>query len=108
MNERPKLKTRCYYTEYVNHMIRFYLTTPETLNMEGKRNADISNWLAVQSVMRNLKDSDRDLVFAVYRKDYKLQRAVDLYCNETGADHYDVWKILTKVLSLIARQRGLV
>ena len=59
---KPKLKTRCYYTEYVNHMIRFYLTCPETLNMDGKRAADISNWLAVQSVMHHLSDESAQFV----------------------------------------------
>ena len=104
---KPKLKTRCYYTEYVNHMIRFYMTCPETLNMDGKRSADINNWLAVQSVMHRLSDEDKERVLTVYRTDYKLPRAVDAYCEKTGAEAEKVWKLLTKVLSMIARERGL-
>lgn len=108
MTDRPKLKTRCYYTEYVNHMIRFYMTTPETLSMDGKRNADIANWLAVQDVMRNIKPEDKEKVLRIYSLDFRLPKAVDMYCEETGADKTDVWRVLTKVLSLIARKRGLV
>ena len=108
MTDRPKLKTRCYYTEYVNHMIRFYMTTPETLSMDGKRNADIANWLAVQDVMRNIKPDDKEKVLRIYSLDFRLPKAVDMYCEETGADKTDVWRVLTKVLSLIARKRGLV
>ena len=105
---KPKLKTRCYYTEYVNHMIRFYLTCPETLNMDGKRAADISNWLAVQSVMHHLSDEDREKVIAVFKTDYRLPKAVETYCAENNADEYRVWKLLTKVLSRIAHERGLI
>ena len=46
--QEKKLKTRCYYTDYVNHAIRFYLSTPETLKMDGKKKADLLNWMAVR------------------------------------------------------------
>ena len=36
------------YTDYVNHAIRFYLSTPDKLMTEVKRKADILNWIAVQ------------------------------------------------------------
>ena len=36
---RKPLKTRCYYTDYVNHAIRFYLSTPNKLDMTNKRKA---------------------------------------------------------------------
>ena len=108
MSERPKLKTRCYYTEYVNHMIRFYLTTPETLKTDGKRSADIANWLAVQAGLRKLNEEHRQQVIEVYRKDYRLPKAVELYCQENELDEYQVWKLLTKASSIIARERGLI
>lgn len=106
--DKNKLKTKCYYTDYVNHMIRFYMTTPDTLSTDGKRGADISNWLAVQSAMRNVKEEDRVLLLDVYSRDYRLPRAVEKYCQEKGADERDVWRVITKILSMIARQRGLI
>jgi hypothetical protein len=84
------------------------MTTPETLSMDGKRNADIANWLAVQDVMRNIKPEDKEKVLRIYSLDFRLPKAVDMYCEKTGADKTDVWRVLTKVLSLIARKRGLV
>ena len=59
---KSKLRTRCYYTDYVNHAIRFFLSTPETLKMDGKRRADIENWIAVQAVFHCLKDEDRAIL----------------------------------------------
>ena len=62
-----QIRTRCYYSDYVNHAIRFYLTTPETLKLEGKRKADLENWVAVQTVLHNLGAEKRAIVEEVYR-----------------------------------------
>ena len=108
MKEKGKLRTRCYYTEYVNHMIRFYLTCPDSLMMDGKKRADVENWIAVQGVVHSLTEEDRDRVLAIYRTHFNLPKAVDMYCTETGAKANEVWMLLTRVAALIARRRGLV
>ena len=102
-----QLKTRCYYTDYVNHAIRFYLSTPDTLNMEGKRKADMDNWIAVQSVWHFLKDEDRQLLTEVYRSHHRITEGVRIYCEKTGSDTLKVWNLITKVSALIAKRRGL-
>ena len=109
-NKRGKteFKTRCYYTEYVNHMIRFYLTCPESLRTDGKRRSDIENWIAVQGVFHALPDADREKVIAVYNTHFNLPKAVDMYCKSTGMPEHDVWVLLTKTAAQIARRRGLV
>ena len=103
-----ELKTRCYYTEYVNHMIRFYITCPDSLMTGGKRGADIANWIAVQDVLHSMEEADRDKVLAVYRTHYNLPKAVDLYCQKTGEEKKTVWILLTRTASKIAHRRGLV
>ena len=103
-----KLKTRCYYTDYVQHMVRFYLSTPETLSMEGRRKADIENWLAVQDVLRHLNTTDRQMLEDVYRLHHKLPEGVRIYCEKTGADPYTVWVLITKTNSRIAKRRCLI
>ena len=101
------LKTRCYYTDYVSHAIRFYLSTPETLKTEGKRKADIENWIAVQSVWHRLKPEEKEVLETIY-KTHKIGEGVRTYCKETGANEYDIWVLITKTGSAIARRRGLV
>lgn len=101
-------KTRCYYTDYVNHMIRFYLTCPDVLTTAGKRKADIENWMAVQATLHNLKESDRQTVFGVFKAHFRMAEGVRIYCSETGADERRTWILLTKVASSIARRRGLI
>lgn len=107
-NQVRKLKTRCYYTDYVNHIIRFYLSTPETLMMEGKRYADIQNWIAAQDVFRKLGAEDRKTLEEIFRLSYRVPDGVRLYCNKTGADEKRIWILITKTSSAIAKRRGLV
>ena len=102
-----KLKVRCYYTDYVTHMIRFYLSTPETLQMDGKRKADIENWIAVQDVWRKIKDEDKQVLIEIYKAHYKLQDGVRMYCENKGADPHDIWVLITKTYAAIAKRRGL-
>lgn len=103
-----KLRTRCYYTDYVNHMIRFYLTCPEVLTTAGKRKADIENWMAVQATFHGLKESDRLVLTEVYKAHHRVTEGVRIYCLKTGADERKLWILITKVSALIARRRGLV
>ena len=107
MSEK-KLKTRCYYTEYVNHMIRFYMTCPDKLNLDGKKRSDMENWMAVQTVLHLMPEKERERLFEIYRLNFCLPKAVDEYCEKTGANKMEVWKSITKTVSRIARQWGLI
>ena len=103
-----KIKTRCYYTDFVNHMIRFYLSTPVTLEMRDKRKADIENWLAVQDVWHKLNENDKLTLEMIYSLHYRVPEGVRIYCEKTGAEPYDMWVLITKTCSAIAKRRGLV
>lgn len=105
---RRKPKTRCFYTDYVNHAIRFYLTTPDTLMTEGKRKADIENWIAVQAVFHCLGADDRLTAEAVYRLHYRVPEGVRMYCEKTGAEPDKVWELLIKISNAVAKRRGLI
>jgi len=105
---KKAFRTRCYYTEYVNHMVRFYLTCPDALKTAGKKRADIENWCAVQTILHRLSESDREMVVSVYKTDFFLPKAVAAYCQETGTDEHTVWSLLTKTASQIAKCRGLI
>jgi len=108
VRKQKTLKTRCYYTDYVNHAIRFYLSTPDTLHMEGKRKADMENWIAVQSVFHILKPEDKQVLIDVYKAHFRLPEGVRIYCEKTGADERKTWVLVTRVCAAIAKRRGLV
>ena len=105
-----KLKVRCYYTDYVNHMIRFYLSTPTGLDLQKRHysSSSIANWSAVQMVFHRMDEKDAELVRGVFGCGHYLPKAVDEYCKKTGADEDEVWKVLTRVNARIALVRGLM
>ena len=105
-----KIKTKCYYTDYVNHMIRFYLSTPDGIDLKQRdySSASIANWSAVQMVFHRLDPVDLNLVRDVFGCGHYLPKAVDDYCHKTGADTDEVWKVLCRVNAKIARVRGLM
>jgi len=103
-----KLKTRCYYTDYVNHAIRFYLSCPDSLQTAGKRKADIENWISVQTVFHFLTDTQRQILAEIYKLHHRLPEGVRMYCEKTGTDENQVWLLVTKVNASIARKRGLI
>lgn len=107
-NKVRKLKTRCYYTDYVNHAIRFYLSTPDTLDMAGKHKADMENWIAVQTVFHALKPEQKQVLIDVYKMHHRLPEGVRMYCEKTGADERRTWVLVTRVCAAIAKRRGLV
>jgi len=109
MTDKPKMKTRYYYTEYVNHMIRFFLTCPEQLRLDSvRKRADVDNWVSVQAVLHQLSDEDRKRIETVYKTNWNLVAAVNEYCKRTEEDERMVWTLLVKVSTAIARQRGLI
>lgn len=104
-----KIKTRCYYTDYVNHMIRFYLSIPNGMDLNAKAytNVDVDNWLAVQLVFSRLSQDDLNRVRDVFRISFNLPKAVDEYAQEKQVPVEEVWRTITKVTAKIARVRGL-
>lgn len=109
MADEKKIKrTRCYYTDYVNHMIRFFLSTPDKLDMKDKRKADLDNWLAVQAVWYKLPDESKQVLKTIFDLHHRVSEGVRMYCEQTGADEYRTWVLVTKTSAAIARRRGLI
>ena len=96
MSEK-KLRTRCYYTDYVNHAIRFYLTCPDSLTTTGKRKSDIDNWIAVQAVFHSLSDIDRNTVISIYSTHHRINEAVRQHSAISNTPERTLWILLTKL-----------
>ena len=110
---RKPMKTRCYYTDYVNHAIRFYLSCPEGITTTGKKGADIQNWMAAQSVFYKLSDMDKMVLKEVYTSHHRLPEGVRIYCKkmgyeEKGTEWNKLWVLITKVTQAVAKRRGLI
>lgn len=106
--EKKIKRTRCYYTDYVNHMVRFFLSTPDRLDMKDKRKADLDNWLAVQAVWYKLPDESKQVLKTIFDLHHRVSEGVRMYCEQTGADEYRIWVLVTKTSAAIAKRRGLI
>jgi len=101
-------KTKYCFTEYVNHMIRFYLSTPNGLKLKDKSGASIANWMAVQRVLYKLPEEELEMVRKIYAAQKAVPVSVDQYCKDTGEDPEKVWAYIVKLNYKVARYRGLV
>ena len=106
--EKKVRRTRYYYTDYVNHMVRFYLTTPDKLDMDGKKKSDMENWMAVQSVFHFLKNEEKQVLTEIIKAHHRLSDGVRVYCEKTGADMDKIWIMIAKIYATIAKRRGLI
>ena len=106
--QTKQLKTRCYYTDYVNHAVRFFMTCPDVVTTAGKRKADIENWMAVQAVFHCLKPEEKQMLTDIYKAHHKLTEGVRIYCQKTGVNERKTWIFITKFTAAVARRRGLV
>lgn len=96
------------HTDYVNHMIRFYFSSPDSLQVAGHTAADVKNWLSVQAVLASLDDQTRDLIRELYTSGKPFEDTVREYANARGVSVGTVWGSYVRVTTAIARERGLI
>lgn len=56
--------SRAFYSEYVNHCLRFYARHP---NPKFKSDVDKHNWVACDNALKGFSDSDRELLMEQVR-----------------------------------------
>ena len=108
MSNDKKVRTKYYFTDYVNHMIRFYLGSPDSLPLEGKTASSVANWCAVQRVLYKLPEPEQVIVRTVFAPGTPVPKAVKDYCKANGTDEQELWGFVTKLVYKIAKARGLV
>ena len=96
------------YGEYVNHMIRFFLTSPDGLTVAGHTQADVANWMSVQTVWAGLTEEEQALIRQMYTCNRRYEDTVQEYAHSRGVNPKSIWKRLTDITFQIARLRGLV
>lgn len=95
--------------DYVNHMVRFYISTPDGISVQDHTTAEVNNWIAVQSVLCDLDQPQQQFLTDVYsRRVLRFSDAVKVCCRTHNMDERDAWKLIDLVSSRMARVRGLV
>ena len=97
-----------YYSQYVNHMLRFYARYCDK-NLESfKKSTDMKNWLAVKTVLDKLPEKDKNVIIEVYRRRDTLGDNIYEVSKELGIDQDVIWTMLNKVTKKIAQERELI
>ena len=97
-----------FYSQYVNHMLRFYARYCDK-NLESfKKSTDMKNWLAVKTVLDKLPEKDKNVIIEVYRRRDTLADNIYEVSKELGIDQDVIWIMLNKVTKKIAQERELI
>lgn len=101
-----------FYSDMVAHMIRYYLTTPEGLDVTPENRPspfDVGSWISVQSVWHTMSDADRVLLTEWATADgYKPMLAVQKVVGTDPEQVRMAWERIQHYTWLIAKQRGFI
>jgi len=98
-----------YYSQYVNHMLRFYARyCDKKLEENFKKPVDAKNWQVVKSVLDKLPENDRNVIIEVYRRRDTLGDNIYEVSKEFNIDQDVIWTMLNKITRKIAKERELI
>ncbi len=97
--------SRPYYSEYINHCLRFYTRHQKpTFHTE----ADRRNWLACESALQGYTESDREMLVAIYREGDTIPDNVYQMAKSKGVGQDTIWKLIGDLERKVAKRRGLL
>lgn len=96
---------RTFYSEYVNHCLRFYVRHP---NPKFHSAADKNNWLACKDALVGFTDKERDLLTTIYREGDTVADSVYQTAKLNGMKQDTVWKLVNELERKVAKRRGLL
>lgn len=96
---------RTFYSEYVNHCLRFYVRHP---NPKFHSAADKNNWLACKDALVGFTDKERDLLTTIYREGDTVADSVYQTAKLNGMKQGTVWKLVNELERKVAKRRGLL
>lgn len=101
--------SRNYYTDYVSHMIRFYISRPDGIQVREYSCAEVNNWHAVHAVFSDLDKEEAQLLTDVYRViAMPFSGAVSMCAYIHDMTENEVWKLIAHTNKRIAERRGLI
>lgn len=96
---------RAFYSQYVNHCLRFYARyqKPKFYNEVDKR-----NWIVCKDVLEDFSEQDRELLLTIYRNRDTVEDNVYQMSKDKGISQDTIWKLINELEYKIAKRRGLL
>lgn len=96
---------RTYYSDYIQHCMRFYARHP---NPKFRSDADKQNWYACEHALKGFTDADRDILLFIYREGDTIPDNVDRVSVQKNIKQDKIWALVNKLEHKIAKRRSLI
>ena len=96
-----------YYSDYADHMLRFYCRYPDKKSSWGA--AEKQNWSVCHTVLHSLPEQDEKIIRQVYTTGTRgLSEAVNICAMRMGFSPSYAWKLIWEVRKAVAMGRKLI
>lgn len=96
---------RKFYSDYVQHCMRFYVRQPHP---RFRKDVDEQNWLACANALRDFSDDDQELLMLIYQDGDSLLDNVNKLAVARNIKANLIWKLINDLERNVAERRGLV
>lgn len=96
---------RTFYSEYVQHCMRFYARHPRP---KFRSDADKQNWNACDNALNGFTDKERDILMAVYREGDTIPDNVYKLSVDRNIKQDTIWKLINELERKVAKRRNLI
>lgn len=96
---------RTFYSEYVQHCMRFYARHPQP---HFHTNADKQNWNACDSALKGFSPSEVDILMTVYREGDTVHDNIYKVSVGRNIKQDYIWKLVNELERKVAKRRGLL
>lgn len=97
--------SRTFYSEYVNHCLRFYARHE---NPKFRSDADKHNWKACDNALKSFSDNDREMLLYIYREGDTVPDNIYQLAKERNVSQDSLWKLVNEIERKVAKKRGLL
>lgn len=96
--------SRAYYTDYVNHCMKFYTR----YSQPSGQSVESYNWLSCKKALATFSPEEQEILTFVYRERDTIQDNVYTIAKEKGIKQNRVWNLITELERKVAKLRGLI
>lgn len=97
-----------HYSDYVGHMVRFFLKHKEGIQVQETSKAEVKNWVSVQTVWNFTPEEIRVLLERMYISKDPYDVTIERYASETGKNINFLWRCYKEFSEQVASIRGLI
>ena len=96
---------RTFYSEYVNHCLRFYARYP---NPVFRSEAEECNWIACRNALRDFSNENREILLSIYSDGDTVPDNVYRISKEKKIKQDSIWKLINELERKVAKSRSLI